>query len=584
MKIPKKYHNYDPAPTIPVPGFSDDCFVGEAEIAAALQKRLSGRGRTVLTVDCYPGVRYTDVLQLFSALEPASCFCSDDCALSKAAYAEEIADFLTEDPVFGVMCPWTIDRFFDSDRLSAMRKKIAEADGVILVYGVGASLLCRGDIRVYADLSRWEIQLRYRGGSPNWNSDNAAARPTEKFKQGYFIEWRFADRHKQDIWQDTEYFLDTHRADCPKLVTASALFAGLEAAASRPFRLVPYFDPGVWGGHWMQEVFDLDPAAPNYAWSFDGVPEENSLLLDYGRGQVQVPAINLVFYRPTELLGDRVYGRYGAEFPIRFDLLDTMGGQNLSLQVHPPTTYIQQNFGMHYTQDESYYLLDVDEEAEPCVFLGLKKGIDRAEMLRDLARAERGEMEFPADRYVNRIPAKKHDHFLIPAGTVHCSGAGCMVLEISATPYIFTFKLWDWARLDLNGRPRPIHLSHGAKAIRWERDTDFVHRELVGQAETLEASADRTVRKTGLHALEPIVTLTHRSAGRVQHDTCGSVNMLNLVEGAEAVVESPEGRFAPFVVHYAETFVIPACVGRYTIRPHGPAEGGEIMTVKAYIR
>lgn len=584
MNIQQKYHNYDPAPTIPVAGFSDGCFSGKEEILSVLQKRMAGCSRTILVVDCYPGVRYQELLEMFSALSPHRCFCSEDCALSEEAYAAKIAGFLTDDPVFGVMCPWTIDRFFDTHKLSEMRKEIEAARGLVLVYGVGASLLCRGDVLVYADLSRWEIQLRYRSGMPNWNSSNAAARITEKFKQGYFIEWRFADRHKQAIWGEVDYFLDTHVDGCPKLVTSDAFFGALEEAVSRPFRLVPYFDPGVWGGRWMQETFGLDPAAPNYAWSFDGVPEENSLLFDYGRVQIQIPAIDLVFYRPAALLGDRVYGRYGAEFPIRFDLLDTVGGQNLSLQVHPPTTYIQQNFGMHYTQDESYYILDVDADADPCVFLGLKKGVDKAEMLRDLARAERGEANFPAERYVNQIPAKKHDHFLIPAGTIHCSGAGCMVLEISATPYIFTFKLWDWARLDLNGRPRPIHLSHGANAIRWDRDTDFVYRELVGQAETLEDTADKTVRKTGLHELEPIVTLTHRSSGRVLHDTCGSVNMLNLVEGAEAVVESPSGQFAPFVVHYAETFVIPACVGEYTVRPHGRSEGTEIMTVKAYIR
>lgn len=58
---------------------------------------------------------------------------------------------------------------------------------------------------------------------------------------------------------------------------------------------------------------------------------------------------------------------------------------------------------------------------------------------------------FDVDRFVNKWPAKKHDHFLIPNGTVHCSGAGAMVLEISATPSIFTFKLWDWGRLGLDG-------------------------------------------------------------------------------------------------------------------------------------
>ena len=68
------------------------------------------------------------------------------------------------------------------------------------------------------------------------------------------------------------------------------------------------------------------------------------------------------------------------------------------------------------------------------------------------------------------------------------------------------------------------------------------------------------------------------------HDTGGGVNVLNLVEGDEAVVESPTGAFEPFVVHYAETFIVPAGVGAYTIRPHGEAEGTECATIKAFVR
>jgi hypothetical protein len=104
----------------------------------------------------------------------------------------------------------------------------------------------------------------------------------------------------------------------------------------------------------------------------------------------------------------------------------------------------------------------------------------------DLRRAQEGGFLFPAEKYANRIPARKHDHFLIPAGTLHCSGANSMVLEISATPYIFTFKLWDWGRLGLDGRPRPIHIDHGIKNIQWNRNTEWVTEQLVNQVEVLQ--------------------------------------------------------------------------------------------------
>ena len=189
----------------------------------------------------------------------------------------------------------------------------------------------------------------------------------------------------------------------------------------------------------MAEKFDLPSDKPNYAWCFDCVPEENSLLLGFGKERIEIPAIDLLFSFPRELLGERVYERFGAEFPIRFDMLDTMGGGNLSLQVHPLTEFIQKNFGMAYTQDESYYILDAAPDAT--VFLGLREDISATQMSADLKDAQAGILQFPAEEYVNRWPARKHDHFAIPAGTVHCSGRNCMVLEISATPYIFTFKL-----------------------------------------------------------------------------------------------------------------------------------------------
>ena len=314
------------------------------------------------------------------------------------------------------------------------------------------------------------------------------------------------------------------------------------------------------------------------------MPEENSLLLRIKGQLFELPANDLVFYRTRELLGAPVEARFGQDFPIRFDFLDTMDGGNLSLQVHPTTTqYIRDTFGIYYTQDESYYLLDAEPEGAT-VFLGLRENINPAEMIAALEHSQAtGEM-FDTTCYVNQWPAKKHDHFLIPAGTVHCSGAGAMVLEISATPSIFTFKMWDWGRMGLDGLPRPINIGHGKNVIQWERTTGWVKENLVNRVVPVAAGDGWREERTGLHENEFIETRRHWFTKPVTLNTGGGVNVLNLVEGDEAVIESPSGEFEPFVVHYAETFIIPASVGDYTIRPYGASEGKECGTIKASVR
>jgi len=378
------------------------------------------------------------------------------------------------------------------------------------------------------------------------------------------------------------YLLDTTVADDPKMISGRAMRAALTDAVKQPFRVVPFFDPAPWGGQWLKDVCDLDRDAPNFGWGFDCVPEENSLLLQFGETAVEIPSVNLLYQEPRALLGEAVYGLFGPEFPIRFDFLDTIGGGNLSLQVHPLIAYAQEQFGMHYTQDESYYILEAGEDAT--VYLGLKPNTDIDALFGALEAAQTGDQDFAAEAFVNQWPAKKHDHFLIPAGTIHCSGADTVVLEISATPYIFTFKLWDWGRLGLDGLPRPINLKHGRRVIQMERDTEWVKKHLINAVSDVACEDGWREERTGLYVSEFIETRRHWFTGTVPHDTRGTVNVLNLVQGDEAIVESPTGAFAPFVVHYAETFIVPAAVGPYMIRPHGPAAGTECATIKAFVR
>ncbi|MCR3907783.1 class I mannose-6-phosphate isomerase [Aeromonas hydrophila] len=579
--------NYDKFPEVVVTGHEGAACAGWHEIARRLQAAADGQGgaKVVLVIDCYHGVDQDELRsQLLARLGPHTLIEVEQARLPESKVLAMLERFITDDRVFGVLAPHKMVEFFDPAALARLQRQVAEiTGGLVVVMGSGASLVARGDVRVYADLARWEIQQRLRRKAlGNWGAGNEEEDILRRYKRAFFIEWRVFDRHKLAQLPTIDFLLDTNTRGKPTLVTGQALLAGLHQAAHQPFRVVPFFDPGVWGGQWMKQVCDLDPARPNYAWCFDCVPEENSLYLRIGEVRVEIPSQNLVLCQPSALLGERVHARFGAEFPIRFDFLDTVGGQPLSLQVHPLTEYIQQEFGMHYTQDESYYLLDAKPDA--CVYLGTRTGIDPQAMLAELAAAQRGEKPFDDERFINRFPARKHDHFLIPAGTVHCSGEGAMVLEISATPYIFTFKLWDWGRVGLDGIPRPIHLAHGSKVIQWERDTDWTREHLVNRIEPIAEGPGWREERTGLHEREFIETRRHWFSVPVEHDTGGTVQVLNLIEGREATVESPDHAFAPFVVHYAETFIVPASVGRYRIRPSGESEGATIATIKAYVR
>ncbi len=580
-----RHSNYDKFPSVAVRPTAMECQVGWAAILKRLQEAVSSQNSCTMCVETYPGVLPEVESALVSGLRPSRVIETRGMFKQPAEVDAMVQPFLGEDPVFGRVNGLTLEDFFDPDLLACSRRMVEQsAPGLTVILGVGAALVCDDpDVLVYADLARWEIQGRQRRGEiGNLGADNSKESPSLKYKRAFFIDWRAADRLKKALLPKIDFLLDTNDSRTPKVITGDALRDGLRVAALRPFRVVPYFDPGPWGGHWMEEVCDLPKDQPNHAWCFDSVPEENSLLLAFGEVRVEIPAINLVFQHPRELLGDAVHGRFGTEFPIRFDFLDTMGGGNLSFQVHPLTEYIQDKFGMNYTQDESYYLLDAASDGT--VYLGLQESIDPVAMIRDLRVAQEGGPHFPAEKYVNVFPAKKHDHFLIPAGTVHCSGRNSMVLEISATPYIFTFKLWDWGRLGLNGLPRPIHLDHGAANIQWDRTTEWVRRNLVNRFEPVGSGPGWREERTGLHEREFIETRRHWFSEPVPHHTEGGVNVLNLVEGREAVVESPSCAFEPFVVHYAETFIVPAAVGPYTIRPYGESEGKECGTIKAYVR
>jgi len=585
MKIPAGFNK---EPVVPVRGMENECVTGWEAIGTRLRSALEEipLQDKILVVETYQGV-YHEILrcQAERLLAPGLLIDTADLLKKEGTIREMTHPDVTDDRVFGYLTRLQMSDFMDIRTAEKARQRSLRAgNGLTIIMGYGASLVAPdADLLVYADMARWEIQRRMRLNEvDNLGISNRGEHPELKYKRGYFVDWRVCDRLKKETYPRWDFVLDTNDQQVPKLATGAAVKEGLRQAAARPFSVVPFFDPGPWGGQWMKRQFGLPGEVDNYAWCFNCVPEENSLLLEFGGTRFEIPAINLVFFQTLPLLGEEVHARFGAEFPIRFDYLDTMEGGNLSLQVHPLTEYIQEKFGMHYTQDESYYLMEAGEDGS--VFLGLKEGVDREEMTAALRSSEREGIPFPVNRYVENWPARKHDHFLIPAGTIHCSGRNGMVLEISATPYIFTFKLYDWGRKNLDGKPRPINVEHGLRNIQWNRTTGWVEKNLVNRVEEVGRGEGWTEERTGLHEREFIETRRHWFTSVVPHHTEGKVHVLNLVEGEEVAVESPDGKFAPFIVRYAETFIVPASIGTYTIRPHGPSAGKRCATVKAFIR
>lgn len=568
--------NYDKFPSTHTDGMA---LLGWDKIIATLKEQWSDC--PVWAIDLYVGTYEQDFMQAFGQVG-REVIDTRSLMLPEQELLQFTERFITDDVLFGYLSNIKLAEYFCVDKVTDLKARIAAGEQLIII-GTGAACFVPNDAPVaYADMARWEIQQRFRRHEVKaLGIDNSQEEPSRQYKRGLFNDWIICDRYKDLLIQSCriQYWIDSNNRQEPKMISDQQFRQGMERTVRKPFRVVPFFDPAPWGGQWMKEVCDLPREQANYGWCFDCVPEENSLYLNLDGVLVEFPSQNLVLMFSRNLLGEQVWARFGKSFPIRFDFLDTIGGGNLSLQVHPTNEFAQREFGLPYTQDESYYLLDAREDA--VVYLGLKENIDERQMIKDLRAAQRGEISFDAEKYVNKFPAKKHDHYLIPAGTIHCSGANSMVLEISSTPSIFTFKLWDWNRLGLDGKPRPINVERGRQVIQWNRTTDWVNRNIRNHFEVLHEEDGIMEERTGLHPNEFIETRRHTFTKTVEHNTNGGVNVLNLVDGYEAVVESPEGKFEPFTVHYAETFIIPACIGRYTITPVGDEE---CKTIKAYVR
>ncbi len=462
-----------------------------------------------------------------------------------------------DDPLFGCNYPGKLKDFFDEvsiQRITPTTEKLS------IIYGTGAALTNWNVPVIYIDQPKNEIQFRSRAGSVTNIGLSKADDAKKMYKRFYFVDWPVCNEHKKDLLSKLAVVADGQRPGMITWMDGDEFRKGLEKMVERPFRVRPWFEPGVWGGQWMKDKFEgLNPDAENYAWSFEIIAPENGVIFE-SDGIMLEAGFEFLLYQDNKAVLGQHAEEYGYYFPLRFDYLDTMDGQNLSLQCHPRLDFIKENFGELITQDETYYIMDAEPDAE--VYLGFQENISPDQFQSEFQECEKSGKEADVEKYVQTFPSKKHDLFLIPAGTIHCSGKNNLVLEISNTPYIFTFKIYDWQRLDLDGNPRPLNVDRAMKNLNFDRNGKSVEKELISKPEIDKEGKDWKVINLPTHKehLYSIQRLEFKSS--IQVHTENRFHVLNLVEGDSVNIT---GNNQKMKLHYGETVIIPAATGDYVI-------------------
>jgi mannose-6-phosphate isomerase class I len=236
-------------------------------------------------------------------------------------------------------------------------------------------------------------------------------------------------------------------------------------------------------------------------------------------------------------------------------------------------------FGWPYTQHETYYVMVGGEQNT--VFLGLREDADLERFQAQATAADQDGSDFAVEKYVRTFPAAEHQLFLIPAGTPHGSGRGNVVLEVSATPYLYSLRFYDWLRKDEQGRPRAVHIGHAFRNLDTARTGDAVGRDLVQPPRPVREGDGWTEELLG--ELDEMFFVVHRltmTPGSIApDDTDGRFHVINVVGGEGVRMDTGAGH--THCVHYAETLVVPAAVGAYTLTALGATE---TRIVKAFVK
>ena len=548
---------------------------------AAVAAKLLSRSPRVLLLDGYVGADFASLLrnlgERLSGKKVVTLGISE-AYRSSDELEKMLAEFLPEDRVvdpillFGKSHPVAIDALFDPEKLARLAEKVRslrETADLVIVFGQGAvqgALREIADLAAFMDVTPMNAVLRVNARRCGALGDAKERSLRYLWRRLYYFDYEIMMQHRKELIDGDaiDCYIDGNQEENLKLIGLAELKAVFAEQLRSPFRCTPVYLEGVWGGFFVKKLRSLPEDMRNCAWVFDMIPNEVSLQIRVGAATFNIPFSTFFKATGRELMGEESVKRFGYVFPIRFNYDDTYGGSgNMSIQVHPPQKYNQENFGEPFQQDESYYCV---KTAGSRTYQGLQDDCDVEEFFRCLDRAEKEHIPFDYDKYVNSFASEQGDQFLLPGGTIHASGRNQVILEIgSYTIGSYTFKLYDYLRKDLDGTPRPIHSIHGKKVLATDRRRSKIDGWL--------RPKPRTVRE-GDGWKEEIVgecDLIYFSLRRLSFDrsisdrTDGKFHVLTLVEGDEVLVYSKADPSRCYHQKFMDIVVVPASMGEYGI-------------------
>ena len=471
----------------------------------------------------------------------------------------------------------------DEARTEAFKKVVPasrQAGKISVVYGYGSlipELRELYDVKVFFDLTPMKSMLRIRRGE---YSNLGKERPgiiNRTIRRCYYCDFECAVRNRHELWENNVpdwYVLDNDPQNLQLMPfgTFSDICAQL---VKYPFRAKPCYLEGVWGGSYMKKLRNLPDEMRNAAWVFDFIPMEVSVVVEAGDEKLDINYCSFVHKEGVNLMGEDCVKKFEGYFPIRFNWDDSYHSTgNMSIQCHSGGEYNVKNYNEFGRQDESYYVVVTGHDAK--TFIGFRDDADIPQFFRDIEAADTEHKPCDYMKYVSYEESKPGLQVMLPAGTIHSSGRNQVILEIgSLTIGSYTYKMYDYLRLDFDGKQRPIHTRLGEENVRQDRRYSVIHDpespEYIVQKPRLAASGEGW--EEYILGENPQVYFSLRRLEfekKCEQNTGGKLfHVLTLVDGDAVRVRSVRHPERYFDLQFMDIVCVPADMGRYVIENLG---------------